>query len=535
MSSDSHKKLYKKLRANPTDMRTARISNFLELRKRKRENDFQRGRNMLLIMPTNGNTNENNELATNNSQVAEPTTSQVQQQPQLFVVSEELLQKLNSNEEQDLLQAISELHLSLSDIPNNTPIGELVHKNVVKRFVAILKNKNNDSTLQYEIVSILNKIGCDSSQVYTLIEAGAVPVLLDLLSSSDHKVQEDAMSALGNMAAESSVNRDLLFNSGIMVPLLHLLSSCPEVSLVRSAIWTFANLARWRNPPFDCAQIGESMFILKELLEGNSDPDILTDACLTVCYLSNAREHVQAVVDADICRHLVELLVHPERRVFTAALRAVGNVVHGNEQQIKVVLDYNALPCISDLMHYSSHLIRKEACRSIANIAAGNPDQIQAIIDANIFPQMLLMIKTAESKTIKEIIRSLTNATTFGTSDQIHYLAKNNSLPLICDFLTTADTALTLMTLKTLENILKVGNEYQTLPNPYALAIEECGGLTKIESLQSHEDLEIYHKSFNLIDQFFEDEEDDARMTPVTGIDQFEFSPQNLPDGSLDF
>ncbi|XP_068149183.1 importin subunit alpha-7-like [Drosophila tropicalis] len=410
----------------------------------------------------------------------------------------------------------------------------MIHKHLMERFVEILKN-NTDNTLHSEVISMLNNIASNSPhQIAILTDSGAVPVFLGLLSSSYHKVQEDAMWALGNIAFESLMNRDLLLDSGIMVPLLHLLSSCPNVSVIRRSVWTFANLARWRNPPLDSTQISQSMFILQGLLQ-HKDPDILVDACLTVCYLSNEREQVQAVVDADICRHLVKLLVHPDRGVCTAALRAVGNVFHGTDEQIQVVLDLDALPCISQLMHYSSCIIRKEACRSIANIATGSSAQIQKIIDANIFPQMLKMIKTADSKTSKEIIRSLANASTFGKSNQTHYLFLINSLPLVCDFLTIDDSSVILLALKTLENILRVGDDYQILPNPYALAIEECGGLEKIEYLQTHENLEIYHKSFNLIDQFFEDEDDDMRMHPVAGIDQFEFSAQNLPEGSFDF
>ena len=37
--------------------------------------------------------------------------------------------------------------------------------------------------------------------------------------------------------------------------------------------------------------------------------------------------------------------------------------------------------------------------------------------------------------------------------------------------------------------------------NPYAVQIEECYGLDKIEFLQSHENLDIYQKAFDIIER----------------------------------
>ena len=61
----------------------------------------------------------------------------------------------------------------------------------------------------------------------------------------------------------------------------------------------------------------------------------------------------------------------------SAALRAVGNIVTGDDVQTQVVLNCSVLPCLLSLLGSPKETIRKEACWTISNITAGNKNQIQ--------------------------------------------------------------------------------------------------------------------------------------------------------------
>ena len=47
--------------------------------------------------------------------------------------------------------------------------------------------------------------------------------------------------------------------------------------------------------------------------------------------------------------------------------------------------------------------------------------------------------------------------------------------------------------------------------NPYALEIEEAGGLDALEKLQHHPNGDIYQQAFKIIDDFFQEEEVEDR------------------------
>lgn len=79
--------------------------------------------------------------------------------------------------------------------------------------------------------------------------------------------------------------------------------------MIRNAVWALSNICRGKNPPPDFSKVVKALPILARLLL-HTDKDVLTDACWAISYLSDGpNDKIQAVIDAGVCRRLVELLM----------------------------------------------------------------------------------------------------------------------------------------------------------------------------------------------------------------------------------
>ncbi|KAL5274684.1 KPNA4 family protein [Megaselia abdita] len=414
-----------------------RIQNFKN--KGKDQDEMRRRRNEVTV-ELRKNKREEAVLKRRNVPTMDATTTDEDD----FVSSSINLKKLAktasdaSNPEQQL-QAVQAARKLLSS-DKNPPINDLINSDILPILVECLK-RHDQPMLQFEAAWALTNIASGTSeQTNQVVQAGAVPLFLQLLLSPAQNVCEQAVWALGNIIGDGPHLRDYVIRQGVVQPLLAFIKSDIPISFLRNVTWVIVNLCRNKEPPPPFDTIQEILPALNMLIH-HTDTNILVDTVWAISYLTDGgNDQIQMVIDCGIVPKLIPLLGHVEVKVQTAALRAVGNIVTGSDEQTQVVLNHQALAYFPALLSHPKEKIRKEAVWFLSNITAGNQFQVEAVIQAGLLPKIIENLSKGEFQTQKEAAWAISNLTISGSKDQVYKLINEGAIPPFCDLLSCKDT-----------------------------------------------------------------------------------------------
>jgi hypothetical protein len=489
---DARKKQHKK-GVDADDARRRREDEAVQLRKNKKEELLQKRRQ------TDGA-----EMTTVGTVNAEPINAPVADTTQSMNDSQIVLQlaaALDAQTPQEVINATRDIRKRLS-VSTNPPIQECINAGIIPKMVYFCQNGPNE--LKFEAAWVLTNIASGvSDQTMAVVQHGAVPVLVGLLSSEAPEVKEQATWALGNVAGDCPQLRDMCLKAGMVGPLLQILTD-PNTSksMMRNATWSVSNLFRGKPPP-DFTMVIQALPIVSQLIF-NTDSEVATDATWALSYISDgSSQQIGAVIATGCVPKLVEMLSQQE--LVQPALRALGNIVTGTDDQTEVALQAGCLAPMSLLATDPKKIIRKETMWMLSNITAGNNRQIQQVIDQDLVPRAMELLQAGDWDVKKEATWVLANAVVGGTPEQVGYLVQQGAIQGLCSILEVNDTTVVETVLDALEAILKTGKagaDDRTLQY-FTTLVEQCDGLSKLEALQDDQNEGIYARAVRILENYF--------------------------------
>jgi len=364
-------------------------------------------------------------------------------------------------------------YLSLEKISNN--INNVLALRMNTRFVELLKSPS--PILQYETCWVITNIAAGTTeQTRTIIDAGAVPVLIELLHSENKEVRTQAAWSLGNIAGDCGEFRDIVLHGGALQPLLELWNGNDSIEsknhMLQVAMWTLANLCRWHRSDWDV--LAPAFPILRQSIYFE-DTAILSETCWALSRIFHgSHPKVGYLLDLELCQRLVVLLKHENISVVNPVLRTLTNIAYGDDQQTQLIINAGAIPILYELLANPNGSIRLETILVLANITAGTVAQIQSVIDAGCLNRLFEILNNSKEsfKIRKEACWAISNSTDVKHPQQIRTLINMGVIHVLINFLKDClyDTTIQQKCIDALENILiasesELANLKNMIPN----------------------------------------------------------------------
>ncbi|EKF37915.1 importin alpha, putative [Trypanosoma cruzi marinkellei] len=396
-------------------------------------------------------------------------------------------------------------------VERNPPHDAVVKTGVVP-YLSELMDRFENPKLQFEAAWALTNIAAGTTEnASALIQHGAIPRFVTLLSSENADCRDQGAWAIGNIAGDGVRCRDLALQYNALPALLQVITTPDQpINALRNATWAISNLTRGKPaPPLDSVSI--ALPVLSGLLY-HSDKEVVTDAAWAISYISDGSwDRVQAVIDAGVVPRMVEFLSSPLMPLQTSAVRTVGNIASGNNEQTQLIINCGFLSVLGGLLTHCKRDIRKEACWTVSNIAAGTLPQIEALITSNVFPLVIKCLEGPDLDVKKEAIWSVANVVLCGIVPHLRYLLECNVIPALCDALSLHETKILTIALEALTGFLQLGDDDVRAgiseENMVAQAMIACGGVNAIERIQTLTDNNLYSMALSILETYFNVEE----------------------------
>ncbi|CEM10276.1 unnamed protein product [Vitrella brassicaformis CCMP3155] len=407
-------------------------------------------------------------------------------------------------------------------------------------------------------------------EMQAVIDAGAVPPLVELVSSLDDGVCVAAMKTLVNLARPTLLGQERgdMLQLGVLARLQTTMRERTAFEVLKGGADLLYYLCFWNPDPPAFDKIGPFVPVLANIICTHT-PDqegcLLYGAMSALAAISDGRdddEHRDAVVATGVCERLVELAAGEWVMcgMLENALTVLDNIAQGTDAHRDVLAECGVIPRLSQLLQppATNEIMQPQmpasmsdmseedagcerairlarahdkACRVLTiMISEGTAGHVEAVVNSGAVPH-LLDIMTADnmyadsgltidinfivSGGLRHLKQAAAEAMALlannASQQQVEGLVGYGCVQRLCGLLDSTDDPNVLVVLS---NILDHGRDRQvaeSLPNnPFSQLIREAD-VSMLVALQTHDDQDVAFEAMNILLDYFPGRVDTAR------------------------
>lgn len=348
-----------------------------------------------------------------------------------------------------------------------------------------------------------------SNSLYSALLTKWISLIISLITVCDVKVQENLLWILGNIALDSDQNREYILNDEFLAICERLVNEQQSAYVVKKVCWCISHCCKGKFTdsqgkvlPFLCLALNRNII------------DIFPEVLWALAHLSDKK--VELIKEKEVFDAVVKFTKIDVVKFQQPALRVIGNLLSGSESQVSVLVASGVIRSLVYCLESKSKLIRQEAMWAFSNLCTTN--YVSDLITNGIIKRIIDLSITDIEDVQTEAVWSLFNSVFISDSTQIRSLVDLGLLSALCYLLNLSSNRSKMLLLKSLEKVLKSGQEQ--LANPYVTVLESNGGKDTIEHLLLSKNEKIVTRSEKILKEFFEYNQQDIELIPTN---HFEF------------
>ncbi len=375
----------------------------------------------------------------------------------------------------------------------NAPIQQIIDCGVVPYLIQFLQMDDN-AALQLEAASSLNIIAaCKTSDHRRyMVEAGVVPILIRLLSSTNEGVKSGAALILGNLVSDKDVKyRDIVLQAGALPALIQ----AAENKICDRIVFAISKLCHGKPfPNFNV--IRPALPLLRSCLDSEKEKAVIYTCWALSCIAQRPTDCVDAILELNIMPRFIELLGGcTSLSIVKEVIIVLGQIASHSGICAQAIL--MALPSLLQLLDHPEKEIRGEVCFTLSKLTEGAKEQ-NAVIDA-IFPKLIELLKSEDIEVPKRVVLAVCHAIKRGTSVQVWNLINEGGIPPLCRLLQVKDVETLTNVLEGLNRALSLNMYTETKFRILIRILSDCDVFKTLIPLQAHKDWMITNRSYEIL------------------------------------